>query len=281
MNFSDLFVVVALASALYGLIVALTRQRHFLVKAVNPHRGTWLIASAALLWVGVSLLRWEAQTWDLNVLLGQLRLLVTEEPTPARVKVASLAIFLGVTFLTLIVWCVFFLPRDPTTFRRPEDRKRAFRYYVVQLKGGLDYALLGHGDGEVIEEIANPKQIQSRAVHLPKVAVDTTPRIRTVDDQIAFWRDMALTLHRRMSELDALVTPAHQGHNRRIVFDAEYGGFFFKYLRLPDPKNQVDTSQFLFGATLNQIELDNQNAENHFRLLMDAIVFIEKGIRVG
>jgi hypothetical protein len=281
-NFSDLFVVIALASALYGLIVALTRQRHFLVKAVNPHRATWLLAACGMLWIGVSLLRWEANTWDLRSLLGQLGQLVTEEPTPVRVKIGSLAIFLGITFLTLVGWCRFFLPRDPSTFRRPEDRKAAFRYYVAHLRGGLDYALLGLGDGEVLEEIANTKQILCRAIHLPKVAVDSSPaRIRTVDDQVQFWRQMALTLHKRMAELDALIATANQGHNRRIVFDAEYGGFFFKYLRLPDPSSPVDSGQFLFGATLNQIELDNQTAELHFRYLMDAIVFIEKGIRVN
>lgn len=281
MNFSDLFVVIALASTLYAVIVALTRQKHFLAKAVNPHRGAWLLAACATLWVGVSLLRWEAETWDLRSLLGQLGQLVTEEPTPVRVKVGSLAIFLGVTFLTLVGWCRFFLPRDPTTFRRPEDRKKAFKYYVTQLRGGLDYALLGLGDGEVLEEVAHPKQILSRAVHLPKVAVEgAPPRVRTVDDQIQFWRQMALNLHNRMAELDALIATAHQGHNRRIVFDAEYGGFFFKYLRSPDPTSAIDSGQFLFGATLNQIELDSQTAESHFRYLMEAILYIEKGIRV-
>jgi hypothetical protein len=282
LNFSDLFVVIALASALYGLIVALTRQRQFLVKAVNPHRGTWLLAALAMLWVGVSLLRWEANTWELKTLLGQLNQLVTEEPTPVRVKIGSLAIFLGITFLTLVGWCRLFLPRDPSTFRRPEDRKAAFKYYVSTLRGGLDYALLALGDGEALEEVSNPKQIANRARHLPKVVVDGGEvRIRTVDDQVQFWRQMALTLHKRMAELDSLIATAHQGHNRRIVFDTEYGGFFFKYLRLPDPASPVDSGQFLFAATLNQVEIDNEIAALHFRYLKEAIVFIENGIRVN
>lgn len=281
-NFSDLFVVFAVASALYGLVVALTRQKHFLAKAVNPHRAAWLVAACVLIWAGIGLVRWEARAWDVNSLLGQLRLLVTEEPTPARVKIGSMAIFLGITFLVLVGWCQLFLPRDPSTFRRPEDRRKAFRYYVHQLRGGLDYAMLGLGDGEVLEEVANPKQILSRAIHLPKVAVDeSAPRVRTVDDQIQFWRQMALSLHQRMPELDTLIDAAHQGHNRRIVFDAEYGGFFFKYLRLPDPTSKVDTGQFVFGATLNQVELEGQTAEQHFRLLVEAITYIERGIRVG
>lgn len=282
MNFSDLFVVIALAAALYAMIVALTRQRHFLVNAVNPHRGTWFLAGCTVFWVGIGMLRWEANTWDLSSLLGQMAQLVTQEPTPVRVKVGSLAIFLGIIFLALVGWCQSFLPRDPSTFRRPEDRKAAFKYYVTQLRGGLDFALLGLGDGEILEEASNTKQILKRAIHLPKVTADgTAPHVRTVDDQIQFWRQMALNLHKRMVELDALIAPSHQGHNRRIVFDAEYGGFFFRYLRLPDPLSPVDTGQFLFGATLNQIELDNQTAELHFRYLIEAITFIEKGIRLN
>ena len=64
MNASDLLIVIALASGLYALIVALTRQRQFLAKAVNPHRGSWLIAALTTVWVGMGLLRWEAGSWS-------------------------------------------------------------------------------------------------------------------------------------------------------------------------------------------------------------------------
>lgn len=283
MNFSDLFIVIVLASALYGLVVALTRQRHFLAKAVNPHRATWLVAAASTFWLGVSLLRWEASSWDLSTFAALLSQLVTEAPTPARVKVASMALFLGIVFFGVVVWCTAFLPRDPSTFRRPEHRKAAFRYYVTKLRGGLDYALLGCGDGERLEEAAHVQQIQLRCPYLPKVqGVDGAPaRERTVDDQLQFWRETALVIHQRMPELDSLIEHAHHGRNRRLIFDAEYGGFFFKYLRTPDPRSKVDTGLYLFGATVNQTAMDNQTAAGQFRLLVEALEHIDRSIRVG
>jgi hypothetical protein len=283
MDFSDLLVVLVLASALYALLVALSRQRHFLAKAVNPHRASWLVAALGIIWVGFGILRLEAQSWSLATWSHLVRQLVTEEPTPARVKVASLAILMGVTFLLLVAWCQLFLPRDPSTFRRPEDRKAAFRYYVARLRGGLDYALLACGDGEQLEEAVDVKQTRMRCPHLPKVQVAPSepPRCRTVDDQVEFWRQMARLVHQRMPELDALIEPARQGHNRRLVFDAEFGGFFFKYLRAPDPRSKVDTGLYLFAATLNQVELDNQRAEQHFHLLLEALQQIDRGIRVS
>jgi hypothetical protein len=283
MNFSDLFIVLVLASALYGLIVAVTGRRQFLAQAVNPHRGTWLIAALSSLWVGISLLRWEAATWDLKTWSSLLSQLVTDAPAPPRVKVASMALFLSLVFLVLVGWCFLFLPRDPSTFHRPRDRKTAFRYYVTRHYGGLDYALLACGDGERLEEAVNAWQIQLMCPHLPKVQrTDSEPLgVRTADEQVQFWREMAGLIHERMSELDALIEHAHHGRNRRIVFDAEYGGFFFKYLRLPDPRSKVDTGLYLFAATLNQQELDNQNAERQFHLLRQALQHIDRSIRVG
>jgi hypothetical protein len=281
MNFSDLFVVVALGSGLYAVLVAVTGQRQFLLKAVNPHRLTWLLAGVSVLWVGLSLMRWEAQTWSMETWLRLFAQLVTDAPTPARVKVASVALFLASLLIALVVWCVLFFPRDPGAFRRPQDRRAAFRYYV-RLRGGLDFALLALGDGERLEEEADQRQIQTWCVNLPKVKVGDEPaRARTAGDQIEFWRQLAAQIHERMRELDTLVETANQGHNRRLVFDCEYGGLFFRYLRLPDPLNKVDTGLYLFGATLNQAEMTNSRAEQHFQLLLEALKQIDRSIRVA
>jgi hypothetical protein len=78
-----------------------------------------------------------------------------------------------------------------------------------------------------------------------------------------------------------LIEPAQHGRNRRIVFNAEYGGFYFRYLRPPDPQAKVDTALYLFAATLNQAEMDSQRADHHFHLLQRAIVHIDRSIRVG
>ena len=174
------------------------------------------------------------------------------------------------------------MPRDPNTFYRPQDRKAAFSYYVTRLRGGLDYANLTFGDGERLEEEFDASQIKSWCHNLPKVMVgDNPPRLRTVEDQIEFWRSLASLIHQRMNELDSLIELAHQGRNRRLVVDAEYGGFYFKYLRLPDPGNKGDSGLFLFGATLNQSEMNNGNAEQHFQYLLEALDNIERSIRIA
>jgi hypothetical protein len=281
-NFSDLFIVVALGSALYGLVVAVTGQRQFLTRAVNPHRGTWLIAAASVFWVGLTLMRWEAGNWEFAAWASLLAQLVTDAPTPPRVKVASLAILFGFVLLFVVLWCVFFFPRDPSTYRRPSDRRAAFRYYVTRLRGGLDYALLASGDGEQLEEEADRRQIRIWCPHLPKVQPDDGAlRVRTEEDQIKFWRLTAAQIHARMKDLDALVETAHQGRNRWLIFDGEFGGLFFRYLRLADPRDRVDTALYLFGATLNQSEMSSGRAEQHFQLLVEALKHIDRAIRVA
>src|SRR5204863_5668047 len=162
------------------------------------------------------LLRVEAKDWDLHhwgELLGQL---VTDAPAPARVKVASVAILLSLVFFLLVIWSWLFLPRDPSTFYKPEQRSKAVHYYVKRLKGGLCYALLSWGNGERVEEAADIKQLQRLCPHMPKIDSPAQPaRERTPDDQIQFWRTMARRLHERQDQLDALIEPAQQGRNRR------------------------------------------------------------------
>jgi hypothetical protein len=281
MNFSDLLVVIGLLSSLYGVLVALTSRQQFLLKAVNPHRVTWLIAAVSVLWVGLSLMRWEAGSWDVNDWVPLLRQLVSEEPTSSRVKVASLALLFGVLLTVLVVWCVLFYPRDPTTFRRPGDRRAALRYYVRSLRGGLDFAQLRLGDGEVLEEEAAMHQVQAWCVNLPKVKGDAGARPRTAEDQVAFWREMAARIHQRMKDLDGLVAAANQGHNRRLVFDCEFGGLFFRYLRPPDPASEVDTGLYLFAATLNQTEVTTGREGQHFQMLLEALNHIDRAVRVA
>jgi hypothetical protein len=84
-----------------------------------------------------------------------------------------------------------------------------------------------------------------------------------------------------MAELDALIDGANQGHNRRLVFDVEFGGMFFMYLRASDPRSKIDTALYLFGATLNQTEMASGRAEHHFKLLLEALVQIDRSIRVA
>lgn len=280
MNLSDLLVVMGLLSGMYAILVALTGQRQFLVKAVNPHRWTWLIAGFSVFWVGITVMRWEAQSWAADVWLDLFGKLVSDAATPARVKIASLAILFSILLIILVVWCVIFFPRDPSTFANPKDRRAAFRYYI-RLRGGLDFAMLSLGDGERLEEEVDRHGIEAWCMNLPKVKVgDDAPRIRTPEDQLEFWRQLASKLHTEMQSLDELISIVHQGRNCRLIFDCEYGGLYFCYLRLPNPGSKVDTSLYLFAATLNQTEVTSGRAEQHFELLRDAMHHIDRSIRL-
>jgi hypothetical protein len=281
MNLSDLAVVVALGSALYAVIIAVAGRRDFLKDAVNPHRISWLIAAVSLLWVGAGLLRWEAGSWSPQAWGPLLAQLVQDTPTPPKVKAASVALLLSLVFLSLVAYCWATMPRDPRTFRRPEDRQAAFRTYVTRMKGGLDYAVLACGDGEVLEEAFNARQVTRRCPYLPKVAPPGAgPRTRTLEDQLASWREGAGGIHAGMSQLDAVVERASHGRNVRLIFDTEYGGLFFVYLRTPDPRGG-DGGVYLFGATLDQKEVNTQAAENHFNLLAEAMRSIDRNVRAG
>ena len=63
--------------------------------------------------------------------------------------------------------------------------------------------------------------------------------------------------------------------------DCEFGGLFFRYLRLPNPANQLDTGLYLFAATLNQTEMTNGRAQQHFQYLLDALHHVDRAVRSG
>lgn len=281
MNYSDLLVVLALAAGLYGLIVALARQPQFLTRAVNPYRGPWLLAGITALWFGLGLLRFEAHSWephDLGVVLASL---VTDAPLSTRGKVAAVAVLLGLLFIVLVVWCRLNYPKDPIVFRRPNQRGKALRYYVAKLKGGLDYAVLMRPGGERLEESWEARHIRKSLPNLPRVNGGSERVARTVDDQIAYWRQTAETLHQSMPALDAAIGPAHQGTNRRIVFDCEYAGIFFAYLRPPVAGDKEVEPVYLFAATLSQEAMNTKQADLHFELLLRALKQIDTNVRVA
>lgn len=280
MDLSDLLIVVAIGSGMYAILVSLTSQRQFLLKAVNPNRVAWALAGISVFWVGLSLMRWEAQSWEARVWLKVLNQLITDAPTPPRVKIAALALAFGLLLFLLVIWCVVAFPKDPTSFRQPKDRAAALKHYVRH-NAGLDFALVALGDGEILAEKADVKKMGGRCAHLPKVALNgQAPRIRATEDQLESWRKLARRIHQEKKHLDDVLAVAHQGRNRRIVFDCDYGGIFFWYLRPPDLDNPVDQGIYLFAATLNQSEMSSGNAERMFQLLYEALANIEKSVRI-
>jgi hypothetical protein len=280
MNYSDLFVVLALVTGLYGLMVALARQRSFLTRSVNPYRGAWLLAGITAVWFGVGLLRLEAKSWDVEALGYVLGSLVTDRPLPTQGKVAAVALLLGLLLIVLVIWCRFNFPRDPSTFGRPGKRSRAVRYYVG-LRGGLDYAVVMRPGGQVREEAWAEKQVRANLIHLPRIALANGEKaVRTPADQVAHWRAAAEKLHASMAALDGVIAPAHQGANRRLVFDCEYAGLFFAYLRPPVPGADGE-AEYVFAATLSQEAMNSKVADAHFDLLVRALKLIDANVRVA
>jgi hypothetical protein len=282
MNLSDLMIVVAVVTGLYGVLVALMRQRSFLLRAVNPHRWQWFLAGTTCLWGGIGLLRLEAGSWAPDAIGTTLAALVTDAPLSSRGKMASVSVLLGLLFLVLVFWCIFNFPRDPGTFNKPTHRRKALNYYVATLKGGLDYAVLMRADGQRVEESKFDKHLRHMLPHMPLVPSPSGERIaRTVNDQVNFWREAAANLHQSMTLLNDVMAPAHQGGNRRFVFDTEYGGMFFAYLRVPVPGQPDGEAMYLFGATLNQAAMTSKQADLHFDMLYKALKQIETSVRFG
>jgi hypothetical protein len=266
-NLTDLTKVVSIVLVVYVLLTALGKRR-FLTRAVNPHRGVWALGGLGLLFVGYSLLAWQAKSWTPERTTPLLESLFLEQKAPAYVIGSASALLLGVCFLLMTVWCLARLPRDPTTFRR-NDTQKAVRYYTRR-RGGLDFAtvLAVTRDGTV--------NVLGEAVHKRQadVTLQDLPGKPTLAQQLDRWRRLALELHRGMSTLDALVQPAGQGGNCRIVFDVKIGGLAFRYLDRPaDP---AVPSVFAFGTTLDQREMTTKAMEHHFDLLFDALVHINR-----
>jgi magnesium transporter len=274
MNVTDLILVFALVTAAYGVVTLLARHGRVVVEAVNRHRVVWFIAGSVVFAIGVVLVPGATQSGDMPVWGNVLRPLRVD--APPRALVAWTAIVLGLACIAVAAWCRLALPRAPSSFRCPRDRRAAVHYYVARPNGGLCYALLASGDGVLLEEEADARKMHADCPHLPSVSSgDELPRCRTPADQIQYWRDLAGQMHRRVAELDALIQCGRQGRSRRIALVAEYGGIFFRYVRPPDPLNTQATSLYLFAATISAAEVDRRRADHHFQLLLEALLNIE------
>jgi hypothetical protein len=105
--------------------------------------------------------------------------------------------------------------------------------------------------------------------------------VRGIEEQIEFWRAAAQRIHKLMAALDEAIAPAHQGTNRRVVFDCEFGGLFFIYLRMPEARDTDSQYLYLFAATLNQRNMNERIADLHFAMLLEALRYIEQDIKLS
>jgi hypothetical protein len=263
-NLTDLTKLVGLSAAAFA-VLRVAVGRPLVAKVINPHRMIWLFAALGFLSGAAGLLRWEAKSADPAAWMAPLRTLVSEEKATAQVMVAAFALFNGLVILGLLGYCLARLPRDPGTFTRPKDRAKVVRYYTV-LNGGLDFAALVRlpkADGAVAAVLAtgvNRKELDARLFEL-------IPS-RTAEQQIQWWTDLAVEVHREMDRLNKVFGAGGQGINRRVLFDVQFGGYLFQYLRPPEIG---DDFLFLFGATLTQAEVRTRRFEEHFELLVQAL----------
>ncbi len=272
-NMPELMTIFVYVGALYGLLSAILRKP-ILSALINPHKGLCLSAAFSTILFGYGLLRWEVKSSDPKAALAELATLVKAERTPPNVMMAAFSLIIGFVVVGMVTYCQFFYHRDPRTFRTPKDRAKAMRHYT-RLRGGMDYAVLyriSKQDPNQIEILAESEATASIAERIQEVTHGT------VAEQIAAWRATALRIHQSMPMLNQVVELGRQGGNVRILFDVSYGGYIFRYLR-----RECDDGpdiQILFGATLNQAEIDSHRFLEQYELLMAALRHIERQIRL-
>lgn len=263
-NLTDLTKLVGLSAAAFAVLrVALGRP--LIAQVINPHRLLWLFAAIGFLSSAAGLLRWDTKSADPLEWLTPLRAVVSEEKAHGQVMVAAFALFNGLVILGILGYCWLKLPRDPHTFRRQKDRAKVVQYYTA-LNGGLDFAVLVRlpkSDGaqpQVIATGANRRELEERLG-------DLIPT-RTADMQTQWWTDLATEVHKEMDRLNAVFGAGGQGINRRALFDVQFGGYLFQYLRPPEVGDEF---LYLFGATLTHAEVNTRRFEEHFELLVKAL----------
>ncbi len=270
-NVSDLSRVLAVSGAAFGL-ARVAVGKPLVTQVVNPHRPLWLLAAGGFLSGAAGLLRWHAKSADPEAWAVPLRALVTEERTAPQVMVAAFGLFNGLVILGLVGYCRLVLPRDPATFRGLHDAGRVVRYYARRT-GGLDFAVLvrlGKEPDAVPEVVASGTARRHVAARMAEAGID-----HTVDEQAAAWTAQATVLHHEMERLAKVLGAAGQGANRRALFDGQYGGVLFQYVRPPEVGDEF---VYLFAATLSQREVDSRRFEDHFDLLVTALRHVRAGV---
>jgi hypothetical protein len=264
LNVSDLTKILAVSAAAFGVLRA-GLGRPIVRSLLNANRSAGLLVGLGFLFAAAGLLKDQTGSSNPAAWGTVLTHLVTEEKSSGHVMLAGFALLNGVTVLALVGYCRLTLPRDPATFNRWKDLPRLVPYYV-RLSGGLDFAVvirLAKTTGAEPQTLAlglNVRELQ------PRLEVLMPPR--SAEKQVEWWTQTAVRLHHEFDRMNGVLDVGGQGHCRRILFDVQYGGFMFEYVRPPEVGTDV---LFVFAATLLQHEVDNRQFETHFDLLVRAV----------
>jgi hypothetical protein len=255
-----------------------------LVEAINPNRKYLPFFAVGMFGVAYSLLLkavWKYHETHLHLLSE----LVNEEKAKAEVVGAVSFVIFGTSVFLLAVWCWWNLPRDPKTFStNPKDLTREYRIalkHYVHWKGGLDYAFLCEVRGGVhtlLAEAADDRDVYRGLQRLPGVGVTSPdPNWRSaVAMQKRIWFEEATRLIANWQQFNDLISPLRQGQIVTLVFDLKVGACCVEMIETPDA--ETAHCLYLFGASLNQHEVNTHNVGRHFTALADALKSIRRGV---
>jgi len=257
-----------------------------LVEAINPNRRYLPLFAIGMFGIAYSLLLkgvWKHHATHLELL----HQLVNEEKAQAEIVGAVSFVVFGVSVAMLYVWCVWNLPRDPRTFSmNPKslvhEYHKAIRHYV-RWKGGLDYAFLGQvkeGVHVIVTDAAAMKDVYRGITRLPAVDVaeaEKDPQA-AVEKQLQIWREEAARIAGEWPRLEALTSYVRQGPIVTFCFDVRYGACYIEMLESPSGPAEKQSFTYLFGAVLNQHEVNTLTTGRHFYALAEAIRTIRRGV---
>ncbi|MGL6073008.1 MAG: hypothetical protein ACRC8S_02480 [Fimbriiglobus sp.] len=262
-----------------------------LVEWINPGRQYLPILALTLIGGAYGSLRIAALRNPGTTQLQLLHKLVSEEKAPAEVVGAMSLVVFAASILLLFGYCWLKLPRAAQTFNpNPhnlvDEYRRAIRHYV-RWSGGLDFAILceiRNGELTVVAEGGDDKDIQRGLNRLPGLHTEANSKNVKADVQMQkqIWKDMALALFNKWKTLNELLYPARHGNNVALTFDLRYGAIFVEMIEEePAPPGGDAVGIFLFGAALNQHEVNTLMATRHFTTLSQAIRHIRTGVIKG
>jgi hypothetical protein len=84
----------------------------------------------------------------------------------------------------------------------------------------------------------------------------------TLDEQVGLWEQLLPKVHKAMISLDYQLVKTGQGENVRVVLDVDMGGFLY---------NRIDSHTVLFGATLDQAQMNNGSCDKEMQQMVSEI----------
>jgi hypothetical protein len=170
--------------------------------------------------------------------------------------------------------------------RAPDDQpfkvilEGILKEYVGR-EGGLDYAAypVGEDDPGRAQGAADEPRVHWHVfVEWQNQQLDDSLRRfgcgRHSREQFQQWRGLVACIHHALCDLDKQFEHTGQGENVRVVFDVDMGGFFY---------TRITSNAVVFGATLNQAEVNNGRCDAEMRSIVQEIerVLTAHGARAG